>query len=68
MSGVHGRLGDLGSINQKYDIAVSNSCPALDCIIVETLKEAEKCLNHLRENNIGRTAIIALDKMIKIQP
>ena len=26
LSGIHGRLGDLGSINQKYDTAISTAC------------------------------------------
>jgi structural maintenance of chromosome 4 len=26
LSGIYGRLGDLGSINEKYDTAISSSC------------------------------------------
>jgi len=32
LSGIHGRLGDLGTISEKYDVAVSTACRALDNI------------------------------------
>lgn len=34
--GVLGRLGDLGSVEKKYDDVVSSSCFQLDNIVVET--------------------------------
>jgi hypothetical protein len=39
--GVHGRLGDLGAIDARYDVAVSTACPALDYIVVETTSDAQ---------------------------
>ena len=68
ITGVHGRIGDLGSIPEQYDIAISSSCPQLDYILVDTIKDAENCINHLRENNIGSASFIAIDKMIRQQP
>ena len=35
VSGVHGRLGDLGGIDDKYDVAISSSCGALDHVVVD---------------------------------
>ena len=58
-----GRLGDQGSINQKYDVAISTACGSLDFIVVQTVKDAEACMNFLRVNRIGRSTFIALDKM-----
>lgn len=63
MSGIHGRLGDLGSIDKKFDIAISTAAPQLDYLVADTVKEAEKCIAFLRQNNIGRTTFIMLDKM-----
>ena len=34
LTGILGRLGDLGSIDDKYDIAVSTACGQLDYIVV----------------------------------
>ena len=39
--GVYGRLGDLGAIDARYDVAVSTACPALDYIVVETTSDAQ---------------------------
>ncbi|KAK9877855.1 hypothetical protein WA026_020085 [Henosepilachna vigintioctopunctata] len=39
--GFFGRLGDLGAIDQKYDIAISTACGPLDYIVVDTVKTAQ---------------------------
>ena len=44
LSGICGRLGDLGSIDAKYDVAVSSACNQLDWIVVETIYDAEKAV------------------------
>ena len=54
IKGVLGRLGDLGAIDRKYDVAVSTACSALDYIVVETTADAQACVTHLRANNLGR--------------
>ncbi|XP_033118260.1 structural maintenance of chromosomes protein 4-like [Anneissia japonica] len=61
--GIHGRLGDLGSIDEKYDVAISTACGALDYIVADNLETGEKCVTFLRDNNIGRATFIGLDKM-----
>ena len=63
LSGIHGRLGDQGSINAKYDIAISTASGQLEFIVVDCLKDAEDCVKYLRQHNIGRASFIALDKM-----
>lgn len=66
LKGIHGRLGDLGSIDQKFDIAISTACASqLDSIVTETLKDAEACIKFLKDNNIGRGNFMGLDKMVK---
>nr|XP_020471286.1 structural maintenance of chromosomes protein 4 isoform X2 [Monopterus albus] len=61
--GIFGRLGDLGAIDEKYDVAISSSCGALDNIVVDTIDTAQKCVMFLKEQNIGVATFIGLDKM-----
>ncbi|XP_077422649.1 structural maintenance of chromosomes protein 4 [Vanacampus margaritifer] len=61
--GILGRLGDLGAIDEKYDVAISSSCGALDHILVDTIDTAQKCVTFLKEQNIGVATFIGLDKM-----
>lgn len=60
--GIFGRLGDLGAIDAKYDIAVSTACGPLDNIVVDTLTTAQECITYLRQYNIGRATFIPLEK------
>ncbi|XP_042314099.1 structural maintenance of chromosomes protein 4 isoform X2 [Sceloporus undulatus] len=61
--GIYGRLGDLGAIDEKYDVAISSSCGALDHIVVDTIDTAQECVNFLKRQNIGVATFIGLDKM-----
>ncbi|KAG4074231.1 hypothetical protein HA402_008979 [Bradysia odoriphaga] len=61
--GVLGRLGDLGGIDAKYDIAISTCCGRLENIVVDTVDTAQKCIKHLADNRLGRATFIALEKM-----
>ncbi|XP_059803139.1 structural maintenance of chromosomes protein 4 [Hypanus sabinus] len=61
--GIHGRLGDLGAIDEKYDVAISSCCGALDNIVVDTIENAQECVKFLKNQNIGVATFIALDKM-----
>ena len=63
--GILGRLGDLASIAEKYDVAISTACGFLDHIVVQTTAGAQRCIEYLRKNNLGRANFIALDKMKK---
>ncbi|XP_066249114.1 structural maintenance of chromosomes protein 4 [Euwallacea similis] len=60
--GLFGRLGDLGAIDGKYDVAVSTACGPLDNIVVDTVDCAQWCIEYLKQNDIGRAVFIALDK------
>jgi structural maintenance of chromosome 4 len=61
--GLFGRLGDLGAIDQKYDIAISTACNQLDYLVVDNTQNARNILNYLRNNNIGTASIIILEKV-----
>lgn len=59
----HGRLGALGSIDPKYDVAISTACPSLDNLVVDTVEAGQQCVEYLRKNNIGRAKFILLDRL-----
>ncbi|XP_028650287.1 structural maintenance of chromosomes protein 4 [Erpetoichthys calabaricus] len=61
--GIFGRLGDLGAIDEKYDVAISSSCGALDSILVDTIDTAQICVNFLKNQKVGVATFIGLDKM-----
>ena len=63
IEGFHGRLGNLGAIDQKYDVAISTACPSLDNIIVDTVEVGQQCIDYLRKNNLGRANFICLDRL-----
>ena len=63
--GVCGRLGDLGSIDPKYDVAVSTAADMLDHVVVETAQGGQKCIEFLRAKNLGRANFIVLDQVKK---
>eukprot|EP01041_Mallomonas_annulata_P004100 gene4100-8155_t len=62
-AGVRGRMGDLASIDPKYDVAISAATGMLDTIVVDTVGGAEACMEFLRTNNVGRANFIALEKL-----
>uniref|UniRef100_A0A060T4P0 Structural maintenance of chromosomes protein n=1 Tax=Blastobotrys adeninivorans TaxID=409370 RepID=A0A060T4P0_BLAAD len=65
IEGFHGRLGGLGTIDKKFDVAISTACPALDNIVVDTVETGQQCVEYLRKNNLGRAKFILLNKLPK---
>lgn len=65
IKGFHGRLGDLGVINEKYDIAISTASPRLDDLVVDTVECGQQCIEYLRKNRLGYARFILLDKLRK---
>jgi len=61
---IYGRLGDLATIDEKYDIAISTACPGLDDIVVDTMQTAVQCVEFLKKHDLGSATFIALDKVI----
>ena len=60
--GILGRLGDLGAIDAKYDVAVSTAAAALDHIVVETTEDAQKCVELLRSRKLGVATFLILER------
>ena len=65
IEGFHDRLGNLGTIDEKYDIAISTACPALENLVVDSVEVGQQCIDYLRKNNLGRANIILLDRLAK---
>lgn len=65
IKGVHGTVGDLIEIkDQKFDIAIETAIGGrLDNIIVENYESAQKCINYLKTNRLGRASFIPLDRI-----
>ncbi|KZV74095.1 RecF/RecN/SMC protein [Peniophora sp. CONT] len=63
VSGFHGRLGGLGTIDSKYDVAITTACGSLNNMVCDTVEQATACMNHLRIQNIGRANFMVLEKI-----
>jgi len=53
----------LGTIDAKYDVAISTACPQLDNMVVDTVEAGQQCIEYLRKNNVGRANFIVLDRL-----
>ncbi|CAG8627224.1 3953_t:CDS:10, partial [Funneliformis caledonium] len=63
IKGLYDRLGNLGVIDDKYDVAITTACPALDNIVVDSVEVGQTCIDYLRSNDIGRATFITLDEL-----
>lgn len=65
LRGIYGRLGDLGSIDSKYDVAIS-TCNGvhLNNILVERVDDATQAIDFLRRNALGRATFLILEKQL----
>jgi structural maintenance of chromosome 4 len=62
-AGLLGRLGDLGAIDDEYDVAITTACGQLNWIVTETAAGAQACLNYLKKHDIGRTTFLIMEKI-----
>ncbi len=42
------KQGDLGAIDDKYDVAISTCCVHLDSIVTDTINTAQQCVQYLK--------------------
>lgn len=63
IKGFHGRLGDLGVIDDRYDVAVSTGGGSLGDYVVDTVEDAQYCIQYLREKRLGFGKFIVLQKL-----
>ncbi|KAI0121775.1 RecF/RecN/SMC protein [Daldinia grandis] len=59
----YGRLGNLGTIDETYDIAISTACPSLNYFVTDTVEAGQQCIEYLRKTNLGHGNFICLDKL-----
>ena len=63
LSGFYGRLGSLGTIDPRYDVAISTACPGLNNLVVENVATGQQCIEHLRKHNLGRANFVLLQNV-----
>ncbi|CAE7140346.1 unnamed protein product [Rhizoctonia solani] len=63
VQGFHGRLGNLGTIPDEYDVAVTTAAGGLNNMVVDTVEQAQACIEHLRKYNVGRAQFYVLEKL-----
>lgn len=69
VEGVHGRLGDLGTIDDSLAVAASIAAGyTLENVVVENTTAAQTCVEILKQKKAGRATFIILDKIKKYSP
>ncbi|KAI9450035.1 SMCs flexible hinge [Lactarius psammicola] len=63
VSGFHGRLRSLGTIPDKYDVAITTACGSLNNMVVDTVQQGQACIEYLRKQNVGRANFLVLEKV-----
>lgn len=63
LKGFYGRLGALGAINPKYDVAVSTAAPMLNHYVVDTVATSMACIDALNSRRLGRAQFLILEKL-----
>ncbi len=68
IKGVHGTIGQLGSVDEEYLVALETCIgPRLSHIVVDDDQVAQDCIQYLKDNNAGRATFVPLNK-IMVQP
>lgn len=69
LPGIEDRLGNLGTIDSKYDVAISTACSGtLGNIVVGDTDTAQRCVGYLKKHNLGRATFIMLDRLDYLVP
>lgn len=63
ITGYHGRLGALGTIDDRYDVAISTAVPGLSNLVVESVDVGQKCIEYLRKHSLGRANFVLLQSL-----
>lgn len=68
MAGVHGTIGQLGKVDDRYVVALETAIgPRLGHIVVNDDQVAQDCIEFLKANQAGRATFVPLNK-IQAQP
>jgi len=67
--GVHGTIGQLGSVDEDYQVALETCIgPRLTHIVVDDDQVARECIQYLKDNNAGRATFVPLNKIVAQPP
>lgn len=67
--GVHGTIGQLGRVDERYEIALEMAIgQRLGHVVVEDDRIAEQCIQILRESKAGRATFVPLNKIMSQPP
>ncbi|KAF9230140.1 SMCs flexible hinge [Melanogaster broomeanus] len=58
-----GHLGSLGTIPNRYDVAISTACDALHNMVVDTVSQSQACINFLCSQSVGRASFMVLKEL-----
>ena len=62
LRGIVGRLGDLGTIDEQFEVAITTASGSfLEWIVVDTVQAGEAAIQFLRTNRIGRASFLVLE-------
>ncbi|MDY6774007.1 MAG: AAA family ATPase [Candidatus Nanohaloarchaea archaeon] len=62
--GVYGTVGELIHYNERFAVAIETAAgKRMQNVVVEEQDVAVECVNHLKQNNIGRATFLPLDKV-----
>lgn len=53
----------MGTIPDKYDVAITTACGALNNMVVDRVEDAQACIEYLRKQNVGRASFMVLEKL-----
>ncbi len=59
----YGRLGDLGTIDPKYDAAISSASGSFYHHVVQSIEDANICIAYIKEKQLSRCTFMVLDKL-----
>ncbi|MGI6324398.1 MAG: AAA family ATPase [Bacilli bacterium] len=62
LDGIHGVIGKLIDVKEKYALAIETSLgPSMQFIVVDNETKAKECINYLKNNNLGRATFFPLN-------
>jgi chromosome segregation protein len=69
LQGVHGTIGQLGKVDDKYVTALETSIgPRLSHVVVDDDEIAQRCIEFLKKNQAGRATFVPLNKIVTQPP
>jgi chromosome segregation protein len=67
--GVHGTIGQLGSVDEEYQTALETCLGGrLTHVVVEDDQVAQECIQYLKSTNAGRATFVPLNKIVAQPP